>query len=207
MKMRVLAIAALLIFLSACSKTSVEFQKDADIYRLQHLNYYVSLIESYKNKTGVYPFQGKFDVPVYIYVANDEQIEYTKQGPPYEHQVVAFKDLIFELESKLGKEIDEFYDPQYRPDSKPNYYVYMTTKDAYFFAVHVHQAFHFARKVADDYYKVEVSNRANSRNKAQLPSQLLASEEFQQEAEKKASKDGFFQEREDKYRRHTKLAQ
>lgn len=204
MKLKVFIATTIIILLSACSKTSVEFQKDADIYRLKHLSYYVALIESYKEKTGTYPLQGQYEVPVYVYVANDKQIEYTKDGPPYKHEVVAFKDLVLELESKLGREVDEFFDPQYRPDSKPNYYVYMTTKDAYFFAVHVHQDFPFARKVADNYYKVEVSNRENDRNKTKLPGQLFASEEYEKEVSKKVSKEGFFKEREDKYIRHSK---
>lgn len=40
----------------AASCSSQEFQSDADVYRLQDLEYYGSLIEAYKVKTGEYPF-------------------------------------------------------------------------------------------------------------------------------------------------------
>lgn len=195
----------LIIFLFAgCSRTSTEFQKDADVIRLRHLKYYGELLEEYHRRTGKYPFQGEKDIPVYVYVANDEQIEFTKQGPPYPHAIVGFKEFVKEIESVLGKEINEYYDPQYRPDYKPNFYIYMIDQDTYFFAVHVHQPYRFAKKVAEHYYKIELSNHPNPQNQAVSPGQLLNSSELKAELNKTVSKEGFFKEREDKYLHYTK---
>lgn len=204
MKLRIFVVGAIFAVVTACSGTNVEFQKDADVFRLKHLEHYGSLIESYKEKTGIYPFEGKYNVPVYVHIAHNEQIAFTKQGPSYPHEAISFKKLVLELESKLGTEIVEFYDPQYRPDSKPNFYVYMVTQNTYFFAVHVHQHFPFAKKVAEDYYKIEISNNANSENMALSPERLFSSKEFQLESGKKVTNEGFFIERENKYTHYTK---
>ncbi|MHC4194437.1 MAG: ankyrin repeat domain-containing protein [Planctomycetota bacterium] len=195
----------LVIFLFAgCSRTSTKFQKDADVIRLRHLKYYGELLEKYHRITGKYPFQGQKGAPVYVHIANDKQIEFTKQGPSYPHTVVPFKGFVKEIELVLGKEINEYYDPQYRPDYKPNFYIYMIHHDTYFFAVHVHQPYPFARKVAEHYYKIELSNHPNPQNQAVSLDQLLNSSEFQAELNRTVSKEAFFKERKDKYLHHTK---
>lgn len=204
MRIKLLTIILNLLILGACSATSTEFQKDADIIRLNHLEHYGNLIEAYHEKTGKYPFQDKFQVPVYVHVANNEQIEYTKQGPPGAHEIVLFKLFIQELETQLGHDINEYYDPQYAPDYKPNFYIYMITGNTYFFAIHVHQSFPFAKKIADHYYKVELSNHANKKNMAVDPQLLFSNPEFKVEKNKPISKEAFFREREEKYLHYTK---
>ncbi len=199
-----IAMIFIVFSLLGCKMTSTGFQKDADIIRLRHLRYYGNLLEEYNKKTGHYPFQGQEKVPLYIFVANDEQIESTKGGPPYAHAVMPFKEFVKEVEGVLGREINEYYDPQYRPDNKPNFYMYMIVEDTYFFAVHVHQPFAFAKKVAEYYYKIEISNHPNAQNLANDPQELLSSQEFLTELNKPVSKEGFFKEREVKYLRYTK---
>lgn len=186
--------------------TSTKFQQDADIVRLQHLQYYAELIESYHQKMGKYPFQKVIPVPLYIHVANNEQIEFTKQALPLAHETAPFKLLVHELEKGLGYEIDEYFDPQYRPDYKPNFYVYMVTKDTYFFAIHVHQSYPFARQIDDHYYKIEISNKPNVQNKALSPEKLFTSAEFKEAILKPISKEDFFKEREAKYLHYSKIA-
>jgi len=202
--LRTVCLFAFLFILVGCSKTSAYFQKDADIIRLQHLKYYGELLDEYNKATGKYPFQGQKNVPIYVHVANDEQIEFTKQGPHYPHTVIPFKEFVKEVETKLGRKINEYYDPQYRPDYKPNFYIYMINGDTYYFAIHVHHPFHFAKKIADNYYKIEFSNHPTSKNQAILPQELLASQEFQSELSKQVNKVGFFKERENKYLHFTK---
>ena len=194
----------IIIFVVGCSKTSEVFQKDADIIRLRHLKYYGELLKEYNKITGKYPFQEQKDVPIYVHVANDEQIEFTTQGPPYPHETIPFKEFVEEIEEVLGKEICEYYDPQYRPDYKPNFYIYMVTGDTYFFAINVHQPFTFAKKVADHYYKIEISNHPNSQNQAVRFEQLLNSTEFNAKLNEPISKEDFFKERERKYLHYTK---
>jgi hypothetical protein len=195
-----------IFLLAGCKKTSRTFQQDADIIRFRHLKYYGQLLERYHKATGKYPFQGQMEVPIYVHVANDEQIESTKQGPPYPHAVIPFKDFVKEIESALGEEINEYYDPQYKPDHKPNFYIYMIQRNTYFFAVHVHQPYPFAKKVAEHYYKVELSNQPNPQNQAVSFDELLNNSKFQTELNKAVSKEGFFKEREDKYLHDTKNA-
>jgi len=201
---KTILIALVFFTVSSCKGTNTDFQKDADTIRLQHLKYYSSLLKEYFQKTGKYPFQNEFSVPLYVHIAHDQQIEFTKSGPPYAHKVKSFKDFVFELENKLGREINEYYDPQYRPDHKPNFYIYMITKNTYFFAIHVHQNYPFSKKVADYYYKIEISNNPNLQNKAQLPSQLFARKDFQTAIVHPITKPGFFKERENKYLHYTK---
>lgn len=204
MQLKGISIFLAIFLFVGCSKTSTKFQKDADVVKLRHLKHYGELLERYHRITGKYPFQGQKDVPIYVYFANDEQIEFTKQGPSYPHVVIPFKEFVKEIESVLGKEINEYYDPQYRPDYKPNFYAYMIDHDTYFFAVHVHQPYPFAKKVAEHYYKIELSNHPNPQNQAVSLDQLLNSSEFQAELNRTVSKEGFFKEREDKYLHHTK---
>lgn len=201
-----IAIMSCIIFFAACKMTSTSFQKDADIIRLRHLNYYGDILEEYNQKAGHYPFQGQEDIPLYVHVANDKQINSTKDGPSYAHKVIPFKDFVLELERVLGREINEYYDPQYAPDHKPNFYIYMITNDTYFFAIHVHQPFGFAKKVAEYYYKIEISNNPNRQNLAKDPFELFSSPEFLTELDKPLSKEGFFMARVDKYLHYTKTA-
>lgn len=183
------------------------FQLDADVIRLRHLKHYGQLIQEYREKTGEFPYQGAADVPIYVNIANDQQIAYTKGGPPYAHKQIPVAEFISKLESGLGRPIEERYDPQFRPVHKPNFYIYMVHKDYYFFAVHLYQPFPFAKKVGENYYKVEISNMANEQNKAHLPQELFASPDFTKAIEAPVSKPGFFAGREKQYERFTKQEQ
>ena len=180
------------------------FQKDADVFRLRHLEYYGSLIEEYRDKTGKVPLQGNADVPIYVHIANDEQVAFTKNGPPQPHKVVSAAAFIATLEAGLGRPIDEFYDPQFRPYKKPNFYIYMVTGNTYFFAVHVSQPFQFAKRIGDAYHKIEISNSANAQNGACDPKLLFDSQEFKFARDQQVDKDRLFAEREKAYLHFTK---
>jgi len=201
---KTICIFIMVFFVAGCSRTNKEFQKDADIIRIRHLKYYGELLDEYAKVAGRYPFQGQKDVPLYVYVANDKQIEFTKKGPSYPHVVVPFNEFVQEIETVLGKKINEYYDPQYSLDYKPNFYIYMITGDTYFFAIHVRQPFTFSKKVKDHYYKIELSNHPNLQNQAVFIEQLLNSFEFKKELKKHVNKEDFFKERENKYLNYTK---
>lgn len=186
------------------TRTSVTFQKDADIVRLKHLKYYGELIGKYRAAKGIYPFQGRKDNPIYVHIANDKQKKATKDGPKSPHVVIPLAEFIAEIESTLGHEIAEYYDPQYSGVYKPSFYTYKVHQDIYFFAIHVHQPFPFAKKVSEFYYKVEISNYPTFRNRAHDPQLLFNSLEFEQELKKKIQKEGFFRKREEKYIHFTK---
>jgi len=193
---KLLCLCVMVCVVSGCMKTSESFQADADIVRLQHLKYYGELVEEYAQKNGLYPFQGEGDIPVYVHVANTQQKKYVQGTIPYEHTVASMQQFVARLEEGLGRTIDEKYDPQYVPSYKPNFYIYMIYKDTFFFAVHLHHAFPFAKKVGEHYYKLEISNLPTPQNRAARLSDLLMDESFAREIEKAPVKAGFFTERE-----------
>jgi hypothetical protein len=180
------------------------FQRDADIVRLHHLKHYGTLIEEYHKKTGRLPFQGITDVPVYVNIANDQQAQFAKNGPPTPHKLMSVDEFVTELELGLGRKISERYDPQFNPVDKPNFYIYMVSEDYYFFAVHLSQPYPFAKKIAENYYKAEVSNVANDLNDASLPQRLFASPEFTSTLQTPLVTPGFFADREQKFETFTK---
>lgn len=183
-------------FISACSPAASNFQNDADIIRLNHIEYYGNLLMEYHEKTGTYPFIGKADVPIYVFVASPHQVDDIKGGPPYAHRTAEFKYLVEELRAVLGRDIKEYYDPQYEPDSKPNFYIYMVDGKTYNFAIHTHQAYPFSNPVADGYNKVEITNNPNGSPHLIEPQKLFAREDFRMASSKKISKPKFFSSRE-----------
>ena len=198
-----LTLALTVISLTACSPTSSSFQNDADIVRLKHLEYYGNLLTEYHAKTDTYPFMGEVDMPVYVFVASPQQKDDIQGGPPYAHKTADFKFLVEEFESVLNREIDEYYDPQYEPDSKPNFYIYRVHGETYNFAVHTHEAFSFSNPVAKGYNKVEITNMTNGSPHRIEPETLFESEDFRIASSKHISKPAFFLSRENEYLRAT----
>ncbi len=140
-------------------KAYLGFQHDADVIRLQDLKYWVHLIEEYQQKTGKYPFQGLSDKPIIVKVATPMQQADSKGYPPPPAITRSMKEFVQTLETGLGREIDEYYDPQYKADVKPNFYIYMVDNNSYYFAIHTNQSYPFSRAVLPPYYnKIEVSN-------------------------------------------------
>jgi len=191
-----LIVAFLGLLLSACSATSQNFQEDADIMRLKHLEYYGNLLLEYNAKTGTYPFMGEVDVPAYVFVASPHQKDDIKGGPPYEHKTADFKYLVEEFQTVLGRDIKEYYDPQYEPDSKPNFYIYMVDGDTYNFAIHTHEEFVFSNPISKGYNKVEITNTPNGSSHLVEPQTLFASEAFKGASSRPISKPKFFASRE-----------
>ncbi len=192
------------LLMPACTATSASFQEDADIVRLRHLKYYGALLEEYRQKKGSYPFEGLESVPVYVHFAHGQQVEQTKNGPPYAHRVIPASEFFDELQTVLGREIDEYYDPQYVGVYKPTFYIYLVNQDTFFFAVHTYQPFPFATNVAEHYNKVEISNNPTSRNLAKDPAELFSDPAFNEVMDRKLSKSSFFAERDELHRRQSR---
>lgn len=183
--------------------TLKSFQDDADVVRLKHLRYYSDLLAEYHRKKGSYPLPERAtEMPVYVFVALDTQTH--KGKPPYKHLVVLMREWVQILEAGLERSVDEYYDPQLYGDGyKPNSYIYMMDRDAFFLAVHLYQDYPFAKHVAEHYNKLEVSNKADPHNQAADPETLFTSEAFLN-ALRVPYKVGFFQEGEAKYLHFTK---
>lgn len=187
--------------------TSISFQKNADIIRLRHLKYYTNLIQEYYTKTGSYPFQS--EEPQYIYIANKEQEAFTNEydsSIPYKHLTISFADFVKEIESTLNITVNEYYDPQYAPDIKPNWYLYASMNNNFYFAIHLHQSFDFSKNLAEYYNKVEISNVPNKGDNLILTThELLESEQFKTLLNSDIEKEDFFKERENLHLHETKL--
>ena len=200
---RVMTHALLGIFLAACSQTSDNFQTDADIIRLRHLEYYGNLLIEYHSETGTFPFMGETDVPAYVFIASPEQKDDIKGGPPHAHKTADFKYLVEEFENVLKIEVKEYYDPQYEPDLKPNFYIYMVDGETFYFAVHTHEAFSFSNPIGKGYNKIEITNNSSGSPHLVKPNELFTSAEFRDAVSQKISKPAFFTSRENKNLRAT----
>ncbi|WP_189580320.1 hypothetical protein [Litorimonas cladophorae] len=200
MHFKTIAITTVASVLLGCSGgTNLSFQSDADVYRLQDLEYYGDLIEAYKVKTGTYPFLDEAqDLPVYSVIASPEQID-DVQALPFRHISKSPTQFFQEIEAKLGRAVDERYDPQFEPDRKPNFYIYKAGGEGYFFAVHISQPYGFAQAVGPGYNKVEISNVAGGDNYASSPKSLFAHPSFRAAVEAPVAKPGFFDQRRSQY--------
>lgn len=187
------------LFSNEAPDANNDLQYNADIVRLNHLEYYGKLINEYYLIKGEYPFQKFASIPVYVHIANDQQEKFTKEKLPFEHKLFSHKEFIFELESVLGRDIPEYFDPQYAPDLKPNFYIYSITNNMFFFAIHVSKKYSFSKKVSNGYYKVEISNILLPFDNFYTVNHLIYDKDFIYEKSKPITKVGYFKERENKY--------
>lgn len=172
------------------------FQQDADIVRLNHLVYWGKLIEEFKDKTGKYPLSGQSSDPLEVFIATPKQLQLFGEIPnPLKHSRRTMAEFVNELEQGLGRSIAEYYDPQFVPDVKPNFYLYQIQDDTYFFAVHTHQTFGIAKYIAPDYAKVEISNQVLAENAIYRLKDLLSHQAFQTAINQPIQKPGFFEQR------------
>ena len=141
-----IVIIIIALFLSACSENQInQFQEDADLIRIEHLEYWTELLKQYHQVKGYYPFQEelkKSDDIVLVKIATKQQMEYLSAGGSnYDkhldnNQTGYFKErsvreFVTELEKVLGREIEEKYDIQKVPTSSPVGYYYFSSKDGY----------------------------------------------------------------------------
>lgn len=145
MKYKIL-IALFLLCATACSADLFkQFQEDADLIRLEHLEYWTGLVEEYHQKTGHYPFQQDVETDkdiVLVRIATRQQMSYLASGGAnydkrLDNNASGFfkerpvKQFVAELETVLGRPLDEKYDIQKVPTSSPVGYFYFASKDGY----------------------------------------------------------------------------
>ncbi len=180
-------------------ETVDDYQYNADIVRLKHLKYYGELLNEYFLLEGKYPFQFQEDRPVYVNIANDKQEEFTKEPLPFDHKLFTHKEFIHEIERVLDGNVEEYFDPQYFPDLKPNFYIYSVSGKSMFFAIHVGNEYSFSKKVAHGYHKVELSNMLIPHAGLYTSSYLNHDKSFLEELNKPILNVGYFLEREELY--------
>jgi hypothetical protein len=178
------------------TETSVEFQNDADIFRLRHLKYMVELIEEYHRETDRYPLQGVSDSTNYVYIFNTAQEEYARQKPSVPHVITPLQVFIDSLEAGLDRSVILKYDAQRVSISKPNYYIYRIKGTRYVFTVHLFNKFSFAKKVGKHYNIVEVTNLPKQDEGGTTFQNLLADREFLEALGKPVKREEFFRKRE-----------
>lgn len=136
---------------SANSSAEIErlYQNDADILRLEHLIYWTGLIEEYYKKNNSYPLQNALTPEksmALVRIATAEQRRFIAPGSQdYKVKLdvnadnrfseISMKRFVSELETGLGREIDEKYDMQQAPTRSPIGYNYFATNDGYVFWV------------------------------------------------------------------------
>ena len=122
-----------------------QFQEDADLIRLEHLEYWTDIIDKYYQVKGSYPFQNEVqnnDNIVLTKIATKQQMQYLSSGGnKYQKRLDnnqsgffkerSVKEFVAEIETVLGHEIEEKYDIQKVPTSSPVGYYYFTRKDGY----------------------------------------------------------------------------
>ena len=137
--------ALLCLPLPSCTKVERQFQNDADLIRLEHLQYWTGLVEEYQQKTGSYPFQEKLrsnsEIGL-VKIATKQQRQYLSPGnekynPNLDNNAngafkeFSIKNFVSVIEGALGREIDEKYDIQKVPTKNAIGYYYFVSADGY----------------------------------------------------------------------------
>ena len=182
------------------NKMEDKYQQDVDIVRMKHFDYYSNLLNRYFEKTHKYPFQDKAvqsGAPVYVFIMNDTQRSRFRDTNPNAHTEEKQENLFKEIETKLGIKIVPKYDPQNftGSDHRPVMYIYMVTKDEVFFAVHVYDPNKFTKKVANHYYKIELSNEDDNKYKFYTYKTLQADPDYQRLITQEPTKKEYFNKR------------
>lgn len=180
---------------SLFDKFEAEYQSDADIIRLQHFDYYAQLLEEYHQKTGYYPFQKDEEIQntkAYVFLMPEERKARFKDTNPEEHLRADDSYLFEELSRVLERPIQRKYDPQkYSTEGRPNYYIYLVTKDRMFFAIHLNTGNTFTKQVAPHYFKFELSDKDVPEFKLFSYSALKNNDDYKRLVSQKAKKQNY----------------
>jgi len=142
-----ISIFCLSILISCTTIGTIErnFQNDADLIRLEHLQHWTRLVEDFYKIKGYYPFQNTLKTNediVIVKIATKNQLEYLSPGnsnynpnfdtnaSEYFHEY-SMSSFVKELENTLDHEILEKYDIQKVPANSPIGYYYFALSDGY----------------------------------------------------------------------------
>ncbi len=123
----------------------LSFQYDADLVRLEHLEYWTFLIEEFYDENWYYPLQNnlnsKDDIWLVRIATKEQQMFFDKNSEYYKYnldnnwndffQEFDTSKFILELEKWLFRDIDEKYDIQKYPTYSPIWYNYFVTESWY----------------------------------------------------------------------------
>ena len=157
-KIKIMSILIALLLLFGCATMGNGYQDNSDKIRLEHLRYYGDLLNEYYEIEGKYPFQEKYDVPVYITIANEFQEKNANQQLPFEHKKISTEQFEKELEKVLKTDITLKYDPQKVGVYAPNFYIYNVYQKVFYFAIHLYNENDFSNNIGKHYNKMELTN-------------------------------------------------
>jgi len=157
-------------------------QEDFDRIRLDHAFMIGALIDEYRAKAGVFPFEdGTDSVPAVVIIGTADQEQRNKElirirvdydlraanGSPApgvarvaRRTMKEFQD---ELGRVLGRAVQVPVDPQQIPVNKPSIYIYVLYRGIYDVSVFLHQGFSFARPLGQYHNKVAIASRSYPR--------------------------------------------
>ena len=99
----------------------------------------------------------------------------------------------------LVKKVQQLYDPQYVPTTKPVFYIYMIQGDTYYFAVHLSKYYPFSTRVAANYYKVQVSNKSYPASKIYTIKELEQNASYKEAVAVPVKNEKYFSDRKAKH--------
>jgi len=190
---------AVLVAVVGYARLKVQFQESADIIRLRHAAYYAALLAEYYERTGTYPFQNDSGPPKWVFIAHEQQLKYTRPGPSYTHDRVAFGEFVRVLEAGLGRPIEERYDPQFAPVNRPNFYTYVWANGRFYFTVHLYGQYPFASRRADDFSGLVITNFIRVGTEGILVDSLLRDSAFLRATKLAPRREAFFIDREEQF--------
>ena len=177
------------------SSSTIEelYQRDADIIRMQHFDYYAKLLDEYYQKKKKYPFQSTKEAPVYVFILNKIQEKYFIDNNPIHHYRISDADFFTELAQGVGRSVDEKYDPQnISTGGRPSMYIYMIDGNRMFFAVHLFSGNAVSREVSPFYHKVELSDISVPQKNIYTYKELEKTPEYKKLISQKAEKQAYF---------------
>lgn len=145
--LRIVIVLLATLALGGCTITRTLYQQDADLIRLEHLEYWTALLDEYHEHKGYYPLQKtlqeRADIGL-VKIATPKQLSYLSPGSlDYDERLdnnlnnrfieVSVADFVATLESGLGRVVLEKYDAQRAPTNSPVGYNYFFNKDGYLF--------------------------------------------------------------------------
>ena len=142
------SLVSLTVLLVACSSLQnahTSFHYDADLARLEHLEYWTGIIEEYEKNIGYFPFYNELEneesiglvriatsgQSKYFDPESNKYAEELDNNASARFQEFSVSAFVKELERGLDREIYEKYDIQYAPDGSPIWYNYFVTNDGY----------------------------------------------------------------------------
>jgi hypothetical protein len=185
-------------------------QEDFDRIRLDHAFVIGALLDEYRAKAGMFPFEdGTDSVPAVVIIGSADQerrnqelirirvdlyLRATNGAPAPRFDRVAFhtmKEFQDELERVLGRAAQVPVDPQQFPVNKPSIYIYVLYRGVYDVSVFLHQKFSFARPLGPYHNKVAIASRSYPRDGFWTAERLKKEPQFIEFFQKPFNQDGY----------------